>query len=246
MKKEKTDLAFLLGITMVGFALLFMNNCASKPAKDTPSVTISKPSPTVAPTETPAVVDEHKFIDPAAGVKYAAAWDGKVPDTWTPMLVKILTDHGQLLLKKDIKDAAKYCPKFNSLNYKDRMQVYVALFSKMSQYESNFKPETKFTEGFKDSKGKYVISRGLLQLSVESANQSAYGCGATTTNLHDVKFGLTCGVKIGAHWIVKDGYMGSTLSSGQKGIARYWSVGRSSSGSNAKIAAYLKSLKVCQ
>ena len=51
------------------------------------------------------------------------------------------------------------------------------LMVEMARYESGFKPEATYKENFKDSQGRFIISRGLYQLSVESANQKAYGCG---------------------------------------------------------------------
>lgn len=107
----------------------------------------------------------------------------------------------------------------------------------MAKFESSFKPETSYKESFKDAKGNYVISRGLLQLSIESANQKAYSCGIKTADeLHNPKININCAVKIAAYWINKD----QVFFGGDKlGIGRYWSVGRKSSGSNAKILKYL-------
>lgn len=107
-----------------------------------------------------------------------------------------------------------------------------SLMYEMARYESGFKLEATYKESFKDSKGKNVISRGLYQLSVESANQSAYACNVTEKTLHDPLVNISCAVKIFGYWAKRD----NTLMSGKRGgCARYWSVCRTNSKSNSKI-----------
>lgn len=114
----------------------------------------------------------------------------------------------------------------------------ILTIAKMAQYESSFNPSESYKEGFADAKGNAVISRGLLQISQESANQKAYGCGIVKAeDLHKVDVNLQCAVKIAVYWLNKD----KVFFGGEKlGLGRYWSVGRASSKSNAKILAYLK------
>lgn len=109
------------------------------------------------------------------------------------------------------------------------------LISIMAKYESNFKPETNYTEGFNDSKGKPVISRGLLQISQESAN--GYNCNIVKPEqLNDPKTNLFCAVQIIHRWAIRDNTL---MGEPKKGCARYFSVCRASSKSNAKILSYL-------
>ncbi len=111
------------------------------------------------------------------------------------------------------------------------------LMSEMVRWESSFNPKTEYKENFKDSKGNWVISRGLFQLSIESANQKAYGCGfKTEQEIHEPLKNISCAVKIVNHWLNKD----LVFFGGEKlGVGRYWSVGRASSSKNAKIKEYL-------
>ena len=119
----------------------------------------------------------------------------------------------------------------------DLKECVMQLISIMAKYESNFKPETNFTESFNDSKGKPVISRGLLQISQESANQKAYNCKIKDAKeLNDSKINLECAVNIIHFQAVKHN---SLMGEPKKGCAAYWSVCRASSKSNAKILNYL-------
>jgi len=128
-------------------------------------------------------------------------------------------------------DLVKPC---KNLSSKDCL---IQALSIMAKYESGFKPAESYAEGFNDAKGDKVISRGLLQISIESANQSQYSCGIkTASELHDPKINIICAVKIAVYQINRDG----TFFGGDKlGLGRYWSVARKSSSSYYKIQKYL-------
>lgn len=134
--------------------------------------------------------------------KYKADWKN---EAWTELLVKSLQGEGKALLA------------VHSIQY------WVMLFSALARHESNFDPTCTYTEKFPDAKGKPVVSRGLLQISKESAN--GYGAGLVKEEeLHDVATNLRCGVLIAAKWVVKDGVVyGGDAEHGWKGMARYWS-----------------------
>lgn len=215
---------------------------------------------TKAPVDAPPVIVENpveeypKKIEIIPEKKYSASWDSKAgTESWTSSLERSLHSSGLALYDVKIEDAAEWCPKYNSLNTDEKTQFYVMLISTMAKRESNFKPETSYKEGFNDSKGNPVISRGLLQISKESANQKAYGCSIQSEQeLHDVETNLRCGVKILNHWISKD----RKIASSEKGFfqtnythygaARYWSVARSSSSSKAVLTKATNSLSFCK
>lgn len=141
---------------------------------------------------------------------------------------------------KSLREAVKMIPANTKTTCKklDVSECSAQLISKMAQYESSFKPDTTYKEGFNDAKGRPVISRGLLQLSIESANQSAYACGIKEAQeLHDPEVNLKCAAKIVAYWAKKDGVL---IGQPKKGCARYWSVCRESSGSYKKIMSYME------
>lgn len=110
----------------------------------------------------------------------------------------------------------------------DYITFYSELMGALAKFESGFDTNETYTEAFKDAKGKRVVSRGLLQLSIESVN--GYGAGLKdAAELHDPATNLRCGVLILSHWITRDG----VISGGSKGAwragARYWSQFRKAS-----------------
>jgi len=185
---------------------------------------------------------------------YVAAWDSKLQGKeWTQIVLTGLDDLARdLLLSEAPEDKDKWCPKFNELKYDQRKQFYLTLISNMAKFESSFKPKQTYTESFADSTGKNVVSRGLTQISFESSK--AYGCDVKKPeDLHDPKVNLLCTVRIVKKWVLGDDHFGSKgLFSIKKqkwnwlGIARYWSVGRDTSDSQAKIKAQTMALSFCK
>ena len=174
-----------------------------------------------------AQIEETKPVE-APKKKIVLAW-GESRQDWTDHLVAEI-------------DKAKWNPAIENYCKTVSLKECVAqAVSILSKYESSFKTGEQFTESFNDSKGNPVISRGLLQLSFESANQKAYSCGLKTPeDLHDAKINLSCGVKIVNYWLNRDLVL---MAEPKKGCARYWSVCRASSSKNAKIKTYLEGLK---
>ena len=130
---------------------------------------------------------------------------------WTEMLVKSLEDYGSGLL-------AGYYPGTCG----DKKEFWVALLVELARFESNWKTETKFTETFNDSKGKPVVSRGLFQLSIESAN--GYGCKLKKPEeLHDPATNIRCAVIIANKWVTSDMVIHGKSGNRWVGLSRYWS-----------------------
>lgn len=172
---------------------------------------------------------------------YKAEWDvlQRGPQL-TSSVILALDTVGKNLMLVNPDDSKTFCPQLKKLTTDQRRQFYLTLISAMAQRESGFKSESTYKESFKDAKGKNVISRGLLQISYESAK--AYGCELSKPeDLHDDNKNLTCGVMILNRWIPKDNLIGSN----KKGGGRYWSVLRESSDSRAKIISKLRKLDFC-
>lgn len=155
-----------------------------------------------------------------------ADWDGNPKAAqWTDFLLKALKTHGKdLLAMKNIADSKTWCPSFSSLTEDQKLRFFVMLISSMCRYESGFKPETTYKEDFNDAGGENVISRGLLQVSVESSNSYLKKAGlpsVTAADLHDAYTNLMVGVVILNRWIPQDGVIAS---GDNKGGGRYWSV----------------------
>lgn len=138
---------------------------------------------------------------------------------YTAFVVKALDDLGSNLMTGPVNDAKNWCGDFGKA---DRKQFWVMVFSSLARYESDFKPEVKYTESFKDQKGNFIISRGLLQLSLESSK--GYDCGfKDEQELHDPEKNIRCGVRILNKWVSRDFVVSGGSEGAWKGGARYWS-----------------------
>lgn len=175
-----------------------------------------------------------------------AAWSKKNADgMWTAVAEEAVATSG--LVSSKPTDVAKFCPAYSRKSSEERKIFWVGLISVIARLESNFRPETKYTESFADSKGNKVISRGLLQISIESANQKKYGCGiATAEDLHDPAINLACGVKILDAWVTNDRVIATYGAGHSKGGGRYWSTLRESNKHLPELMRFTKNLAVCQ
>lgn len=164
---------------------------------------------------------------------------------WTTFLNTELDRLGTEMLDVIPADSATFCPNYKNLSYDQRKQFWIFLMSAMVRYESNFNTNTTYTESFADSSGNRVVSRGLLQISIESGN--AYGCGfKASSDLHDPQKNLSCGVRILDRWVGRDGRIAGNVG-GWKGGARYWSVLRTSnSGPYNSIVGLAKGISICK
>ena len=184
------------------------------------------PTPTPKPTPTPSPSPSPTPTEPDTGAwDVKPLWESKVADgkEWSTHVYNALDSLGQDMLDVIPADKSLFCPKYSNLSYAQRKQYWTYVLSSMVRFESNFKTETKYTEDFNDSRGNRVISRGLLQISIESGN--AYGCNfRTTADLHDPYQNLSCGIRILNRWVGRDGRIAGKVSGSWKGGARYWAV----------------------
>lgn len=190
-----------------------------------------------AETESVAVAADAPALTVAwSGVAGAADWTATLYDR---------VGAASALVEANPQDAARYCPGFAALDQTGRLAFYTGLVSIMAKYESGFDPEVRFQESFVDSSGRPVISRGLLQLSIESAD--AYrGCDPGSAEaLHDPDVNLTCAVAILNRLMARDQAIGVQLGGDWKGGAAYWSVLRSNHPRNDEIVSFTQSLPVC-
>lgn len=176
-----------------------------------------------------------------------AAWSAQNRDgSWTRAAEAAVA---QSVLPKIVpQDVSDFCPTYKRLKPKERHKFWVGLMSAMAKPESNFDPNTYFKERFTDAKGRRVISRGLLQISIESANQKRYDCDIPHAELlHDPVVNLNCGVKILAKWVKEDGIIASQATQGtHKGGGRYWSTLRAKTGHLNSIQSFTRDLVICQ
>lgn len=179
----------------------------------------------------PSIPDENEEpLSPQEKLAMPAAWDGQTDqaDEWTKYTLRAIEQHGQGLLASDPSDAKFYCANWDALTPVQRKAFYVAFVSVMVQEESRFRPQVSYKESFVDSKGKKVVSRGLLQISRESANY--YDCGfETESDLHDPQQNLSCGVRILDQWVTRDQRLAGHNGRRWVGGSRYWAVLRGKS-----------------
>lgn len=180
-----------------------------------------------------------------ASEDYAAWAKQNVDGEWTVAAEKAVA--ASSLGAEEPSDIAKFCPAYVNKNRQERDVFWVGLVSIVARLESGFKPETSFTESFVDGRGNKVISRGLLQISVESANQQKYGCRIEKAeDLHDPATNLACGVRILEAWVNTDHIVATYRSSPPRGGGRYWSTLRESNGHLPEITKFTKKLAACR
>lgn len=162
-----------------------------------------------------------------------------------------LLNEGVPLIFSDPADIAEYCPAWAQLNGYERLSFWADLLAAMAVHESRHNPQARHVERFNDRFGKPVVSRGLLQLSQESAN--GYGCGIRQAEqLHNPAENIRCAVRILSRWVAEDGVISAYVSDGSKkpfkpwrGGARYWSVLRAN-GKTADIQQNLRDSALCR
>lgn len=210
-----------------------------KPPVTTPAPTPKPPVVTPTPTPAPAPVDTSDATP---------LWESKINGSrdWSNHLYSELDRIGQDLLDVIPADSATFCPNYKNLSYESRKRYWIYIISAMTKFESGFDTNTKYTEDFDDSTGNAVISRGLLQISIESSK--GYDCGlANAQELHDPFKNLSCGVRILDRWVGRDGRIGGKVDAKWRGGARYWSVLREGDKTSYKsIVSWSKALKMCK
>lgn len=173
-------------------------------------------------------------------------------ETWTRITIRALKELGTEMIKTDLKDAHDFCPTYHRLADTDREKVWVQLISSMAKYESDFDPTSTYTESFKGDDGTHIISRGLLQISKNSAN--LYGCNiAKPEDLQVAETNLRCGVRILNTLVTKykaihgqqDVPNVNLLRNPWQGAARYWSVLRRKT-KDLLIRSSVRQLAVCK
>ena len=180
-----------------------------------------------------------------ASLDYAAWSNANRDGSWTRAAENAVAK--STLPKQIPSDINYFCPSYQKLNQQQRRKFWVGLLSAMAKPESNFQPHRYYTEKFADARGRRVVSRGLLQISIESANQPRYDCDIPqATLLHDPKVNLACGVKILDKWVKTDGVIAkSKKARAHVGGSRYWSTLREKHGHLRKIAEFTRTLPFC-
>jgi hypothetical protein len=142
---------------------------------------------------------------------------------WSDHAFEEIRRQGDVLTESEPKDVGQFCSNYSSLRKDEKREFWVHLISAMSELESSHKASLQYRESFRNSQGQQIVSRGLLQLSLESAN--AYGCRFKKASyLDDPLRNLSCGIKILGHWVGRDGRIAGRVKKGWRGGSRYWAV----------------------
>lgn len=202
------------------------------PVSNSTSTTPSQNGSSTKPSDSTNVTLTVQSLDSVVA-KRVLAWGNTKPIEWDRSLLKAVLEY-------------PLNPKVKSLctKTKDVKLCWAKLISKASYHESKWDPSVKFEEcsskkGTYGSNGVYVkslnkycmmsngeivTSRGLMQISKDSANSSRYNCGIVDSkDLHIPAKNLECTVKISGYQINKAGVL---MGEEKLGMAAYWSVCR--------------------
>ncbi len=174
-------MARLLSLLIISF---FLASCADR----TPPL-ISKidqaPSEANSPIEVIIPEDSEPVAEETPILKIITArWEIEDSTTrkWTQFIYDNFMVIGKNLVATIPTDIELFCPNYINLNKHDQKNFWIYLLSAMSHYESHHNPELEYKESFRDSRGKRIISRGLLQLSHESS--LGYDCPLTKLKIY--------------------------------------------------------------
>jgi hypothetical protein len=197
-----------------------------------------------------AVVVPPASSPPPAPAELRADW----PVAYTAIASQALDDLGAPLLEARPADLAEWCPGYTREKGK---RFYIALFSALTKYESDWKSDTSYNEKFTDNAGRAVSSRGVFQMSFESSKN--YKCGLTDpAELFDATKNIRCAVRafavlvpdrIASLWPDSPAkisrpasYIAGLVGSTYQGAAAYWHPFRDA----RKAAMQLKTREACK
>lgn len=163
-------------------------------------------------------------------VDVSLPWDSFNPNgTWAYAVQKGL-DHqlNKTLVNNPPRDILDFCPRFDSLEKKDKMNFWILLLAHIADWESRFVPLTASDEGIFDSDKKGVISSGLMQISLLSVQSSCYqarGCNLirNQNDLFDPNRNLQCTLGVMSCLSENAGCISCKKDGRWRGIAQYWS-----------------------
>ncbi|MES2801919.1 MAG: transglycosylase SLT domain-containing protein [Bdellovibrionota bacterium] len=233
MKQHTTAILFVVTATLLTFSMNTANAMGrGKPVEQEPTPAPKPPIPSPGADTSDAV----------------PLWEAKVSGSrdWSNHLYSELDRIGQDLLDVIPADSSMFCPNYKNLTYSERKKYWIYMISAMTKFESSFNTNTTYKEGFNDSSGKPVISRGLLQISIESSK--GYDCGMSDAQeLHNPLKNLSCGLRILDRWVGRDGRIAGKVDAKWRGGARYWAVLREADKTSYKtILSSSKNLKMCR
>lgn len=155
---------------------------------------------------------------------HSLKWDWREGHlTYHQIAMEEVGRYGRALLYTTPRDYKRYCPRYPELTPQQRQLFWASLISSIARHESSHKTESAYQEDILNSAGNKVMSRGLLQMSFESARYYNPAL-KRPEELHDPRTNIRTGVLAVKKWVTTDGVIGVQESNGKwKGAARYWS-----------------------
>lgn len=176
---------------------------------------------TLYPQNLPSGVDKIDVLLP---------WEAFNPKgTWAYAIQKAMANpSNEWLVNNPPRDVVDFCPRYSGLAEKEKTNFWALLISHISDWESRFVPLTASDEGIFDPSKRGVISSGLTQISLRSAQASCYqarGCNAikNQTDLFDPAKNLQCAVGVMSCLSENASCLSCKQNGRWKGIAQYWS-----------------------
>ncbi len=159
-------------------------------------------------------------------------WDHRSEaNQWTrATMTAILDGHGHALTNTVPRDAATWCPGYESKGAFERAAFWTGLLSAMAKHESTWNPAAV------GGGGQWF---GLVQISPATAR--GYGCDATSGGaLKNGSANLSCAVRIMASTVPRDGVVAENM----RGVAADWGPFHNAS-KRAEMAAWTSSQSYC-
>ena len=163
-------------------------------------------------------------VEPAQLQRSSWHWETSKPQ-YEHYARRAIDEVGQGLLTAEPVDIGQFCWSYAGLDREARVWFWSDLLAAMSKLESDHNEALQYTERFADVNGNRVVSRGLLQLSIESSRN--YQCDISNAEqLHSAEENIRCATRILNKWVAQDNAigLGSSFSASWRGGARYWSV----------------------
>jgi hypothetical protein len=169
---------------------------------------------------------------PEAAPEIAARWNHRAESAdWNAAALEALQTDGARMLNLTPRDAAEFCPAYETADAEGRASFWVAFMSGLARYESGHRPEAA------GAGGRY---QGLLQISPATAR--FHGCDLSASRgLYDGATNLSCAVRIATSAVLRDG----VVASGRGGMAADWPPLRDPA-KRADIAGFTRNVPACR
>lgn len=162
-------------------------------------------------------------------------WDNRPEASgWTRATLAALEAEGAVLASTVPSDIGSFCPGYETADPAERRAFWAALLSALAKHESGWNPAAR------GGRGRWL---GLLQIAPATAR--THGCDLQEgKGLFDGAANLSCGVRIAASQVGRDGAIASDGDGGWRGLAREWVPMRSAE-TRAEIAAFTRAQGYC-